>query len=121
MDLDRMWYALTAQTVKRSKKEKRREFLVQKEEIILSAESREQLENKLKKTRSEYPEQIEKYLQAGIKIIEAKNPAAAKRRANEVPVSIEKSGQLKLFWYTTHAVFQLQGKRGEPINNGRDT
>ena len=92
-----MWYALTAQTVKRSKKEIRKEFQVQKEEIILSAESREALEKKLEKTRRNYPEQIEKYLKAGIKIIEAKNPAQAKRRANEVPISIEKTGQLKLF------------------------
>lgn len=92
-----MWYALTAQTVKRSKKEKNKEFLVQKEEIILSAASREELEKKLTATQRNFPEQLEKYLQAGIKIIEAKNPAQAKRRANEVAVSIEKSGQLKLF------------------------
>jgi hypothetical protein len=92
-----MWYALTAETVKRSKKEIKKEFQVHKEEIILSAETREELEEKMEKTRKNYPGQIEKYLKAGIKIIEAKNPAEAKRRAHEVPVSIEKTGQFKLF------------------------
>jgi hypothetical protein len=92
-----MWYALTAETVKRSKKEIKKEFQVQKEEIILSAETRQALEEKLEKTRRNFPEQIEKYLKAGIKIIEAKDPAQAKRRAHEIPVSIEKTGQFKLF------------------------
>jgi Spy/CpxP family protein refolding chaperone len=93
----RMWYALTAQTVKRSKKERNKEFPVHKEEIILSAASRAELEEKMEKTRQAYPEQMEKYLRAGVKIIEAKNAGEAKRRAHEVPVSIEKSGQFKLF------------------------
>jgi PIN domain nuclease of toxin-antitoxin system len=92
-----MWYALTAQTVKRSKKECKKEFQVHKEEIILSAGSREELEEKMEKTRSKYPEQIEKYLKAGVKIIEARNATEAKQRAHEIQVSIEKSGQLNLF------------------------
>jgi len=92
-----MWYALTAQTVKRSKKESKKEFQVHQEEIILSASSREELKEKMEKTSRTYPEQMEKYLKAGVKIIEAKNAAEAKRRAHEIPVSIEKSGQLKLF------------------------
>jgi hypothetical protein len=92
-----MWYLITANPVIRSKKEKKKEFQTFSYEIILSATSKEQLEEKIAQTREKYPEQIEKYLKAGINIIEADNPSQAKKKAKDIPVSIEKSGQLKLF------------------------
>ena len=92
-----MWYAITADIVKRSKKESNREFQIRKEQIILSADSREELEIKLEQTRLKFPGQIEKYLEAGMKIVEAGNPREAKKKAHDTSISIEKSGQLKLF------------------------
>ena len=92
-----MWYLVTANPVTRTKKEQKKEFHAFSYEIILSATSKELLEEKIKETREKYPEQIEKYLKAGIKIVEADNPSQAKKKAKRLPVSIEKSGQLKLF------------------------
>ena len=92
-----MWYIITANPVTRSKKEKKKEFLSASYEIILNAASREELEKKMKETAAKYPQQMDKYLKAGIKIVEADNPSQAKMRAKDIPVSIEKSGQLKLF------------------------
>jgi hypothetical protein len=92
-----MWYVITANPVNRTKKEMRKEYQVFSGEIILSAETKEQLEQKMKETGEKYPGQMEKYLNAGIKIVEATNPNKAKKIAREMPVYIEKSGQLKLF------------------------
>ena len=92
-----MWYAVTAQTIKRSRKESKKEFQIREEQIILSADSREELEKKMEETRNKFPGQIEKYLAAGIKIVEANNPREAKKKAHDILISIEKSGQLKLF------------------------
>ena len=92
-----MWHIGQANPVSRNKKESRREFQSFAYEIILSAETKEQLDKKIKETREKYPEQIEKYLNAGIKIIEANNSAQAKKKAKGTPIFMEKNGQLKLF------------------------
>jgi PIN domain nuclease of toxin-antitoxin system len=92
-----MWYALTAHSVKRSRKENKKEFQIREEQIFLSAGSREELEKKLEETRQKFPGQIEKYLEAGMKVVEATTPRDAKKKAHNIPISIEKSGQLKLF------------------------
>ena len=34
---------------------------------------------------------------AGIKIVEADNPSQAKKKAKDIPIFMEKNGQLKLF------------------------
>jgi Spy/CpxP family protein refolding chaperone len=92
-----MWYVITANPVARTKKEMRKEYQVFSGEIIISAETKKQLEQKMKVTGEKYPEQMQKYLNAGIKIIEADNPNQAKKKAKDLPVYIEKTGQLKLF------------------------
>ena len=92
-----MWFVVTANPVSRTKKETKKEFQTYAYEIILSAATKEQLDEKIKETREKLPQQMDKYLNAGIKIIEAKNPGQAKEKAKDMPIYIEKSGQLKLF------------------------
>ena len=92
-----MWYVVTANPVSRTKKETRKEYQVYAYEIIVSAKTKEELDEKIKETSKKYPQQMNKYLNAGIKIVEAKNTVQAKKIAKDIPVYIEKSGQLKLF------------------------
>ena len=88
-----MWFAVTAQTLSRSKKESKKEFHSRSLDIILSAETKEELEKKLRESLEKYPEQMSKYLNAGIKFVEADNTAKAKSKAKKVPIYFDRTGQ----------------------------
>ena len=88
-----MWYAVTAQELSRSKKESRKEFHSRSLDIILSGETKEELEQKLLESMKKYPEQMTKYLNAGIKFVEAENTAQAKSKAKKVPIYFDRTGQ----------------------------
>jgi hypothetical protein len=92
-----MWFALTAHRTERSRKEKKKEFSAQQYEVILTADSQQDLERKLKASMEKYPKQINKYLHAGIKIVEADNPAQAKSRAVREHKYFDHRGQYSLF------------------------
>jgi hypothetical protein len=91
----KMWYAVTENPVKRTRKEKRKEFMAARYEIILNAESRAELENKLSESIRDYPDKMKRYLEAGIKYVEAGNPQQAKKRAPEVNIYFDQRGQYK--------------------------
>ena len=74
-----MWYAVTANPSNRKNKEKKKEFLSREHEVILNAESKKDLEQKIKDTKDQYPEEFKKYMKAGIKIVQAENTIQAKR------------------------------------------
>lgn len=88
-----MWYAVTANPLMRRKKEKNKEFLSREHEIILSAETEEELEKKLRDTREQYPQEFEKYMKAGIKKVEADNMTQAKIKANNIHTYFDEKGQ----------------------------
>ena len=67
-----MWYAVTANPSNLKIKEKKKEFFSREHEVILNAETKEELERKIEKTKEQYPQEFKKYLKAGIKIVEAK-------------------------------------------------
>ncbi len=92
-----MWYALTANTSVRGKKEARKEFYSNAHELVVSAESRELLEVKIQECLKEYPEQAEKYLRAGIKIVEADSLKAAKKKALHITTYFNHTGQYSIF------------------------
>ncbi len=93
----KMWYALTAHEKERSRKESKKEFSAPKYEIIMSAETREELDSKLDDSVSKFPKEMEKYLKAGIKMVEADNSIQAKSRASKENKYFDQRGQYKLF------------------------
>jgi hypothetical protein len=88
-----MWYAVTANANYRSKKEKRKEFMTGSSDIILTASSKAELELKLKESIEKYPQQMIKYLRAGIKFVEANTSRQAKQKAKQVYFYFDASGQ----------------------------
>jgi hypothetical protein len=90
-----MWYAVTANPISRSKKESKKEFHSRSRDIILSAESKSELETKIQDNMDKYPEQMTKYLVAGIKFVEAETAVQAKKRAKKVAIYFDKNGQYK--------------------------
>jgi hypothetical protein len=92
-----MWFALTAHEKKLSRKELKKEFSAAKYEIIMSAETEDELNNKLNDSKDKFPKEMEKYLKAGIKIIEAENPIQAKRKATKEHKYFDQRGQYSLF------------------------
>ena len=92
-----MWFALTAHQKPRSKKESRKEFSVGQFEIILTAETRADLEAKLNESVNTYPREMQKYLEAGIKIVEAENLVHAKVRAEKENIYFDQRGQYSIF------------------------
>jgi len=92
-----MWYAVTENPVERTRKEKRKEFMAARYEIIFYAESRAQLEKKLSESIRDYPDKMKRYLVAGIKFVEADNATQAKRRAPGIPIYFDQKGQYKFF------------------------
>ncbi len=90
-----MWYALTENPVKRTRREKRKEFMSARYEIIFNAETRELLEKKLTQSMNQFPDKMARYLAAGIKFVEAENPAQAKKRAPGVQIYFDQYGQYK--------------------------
>ena len=92
-----MWFALTANEKKLTRKEKKKEFSTAKYEIIMSADSQEELNNKLNESIDKFPREMEKYLKAGIKIVEADNSIQAKRHATKEYKYFDQRGQYSLF------------------------
>jgi len=92
-----MWYAVTANPLNRIRKELKKEFYSKECEIFLSAQTREDLENKIKLSMKNFPKESKKYIDAGLKIVEASTSEKAKRLALKTEIYIEKSGQLKFF------------------------
>ena len=90
-----MWYALTENPVRRTSREQRKEFMAARYEIIFNAETRELLEKKLTQSMHEFPDKMARYLAAGIKFVEAENPAQAKKRAPAVHIYFDQHGQYK--------------------------
>jgi len=92
-----MWYAVTANPLSRARKETKKEFYSKECEIFLSAQTREDLEEKIKLSAKNFPKESKKYIDAGLKIVEATSSEKAKRAAFKTEVYIEKTGQLKFF------------------------
>jgi len=88
-----MWYAVTAKPISRPKKESRKEFYSGTADIILSADSKSELELKLQESIDKYPEQMTKYLQAGIKFVEADTSRQAKEKAKGIAIYFDAKGQ----------------------------
>ncbi len=88
-----MWFAVTAQPVSLTSKEKKKEFFRGEIEVILNAETRQELENKLIETHKKFPSEMKKYLKAGIKILQADNIILAKKKSSKVPIYFDESGQ----------------------------
>jgi uncharacterized protein involved in tolerance to divalent cations len=91
-----MWYALTATSLKRDKKEARKEYYANSNEVVVAAESRELLEQKLKACLRLYPQQTLKYLRAGIKIVEADSMKSAKQKAKHITAYFNDTGQYSI-------------------------
>ena len=92
-----MWFAVTANPLSRNRKELKKEFYSKECEIFLSAQTREDLEDKIKLSMKNFPKESKKYIDAGLKIVEANTSEKAKRAALKTEIYIEKSGQLKFF------------------------
>ena len=88
-----MWYAVTARPLNLTTKEKKKEFYNREHEVILNADSRRQLEEKLSETKEKFPEEFKKYLKAGIKIVEAENIIQAKRKSKKINIYFDEKGQ----------------------------
>ena len=88
-----MWFAVTAYPSDRRKKEKNKEYFSREGEVIVSADSRPELEQKLSETKKKFPLEFKKYMKAGIKIIEAENTISAKRKANRTNIYFDEKGQ----------------------------
>jgi len=88
-----MWYAVTAKALSLTSREKNKEFFSREHEVILNADSRIELEEKLEETRQKYPDEFKKYLKAGIKIVEADNIIQAKRISKKIPIYFDEKGQ----------------------------
>jgi len=92
-----MWFALTANSAIRGKKEARKEFYTNAHELVVSAGSRELLEQKLRECLQAYPDQAVKYLRAGIKIVEADSLNSAKKKARTITTYFNHTGQYSIF------------------------
>jgi len=92
-----MWYAVTAKPVKLKRREKSKEFFRGEIEVIVNADSFDDLEKKLRRTFEKYPDEMTKYLHAGIKFVEADNIIQAKRKSKDVSIYFDHTGQYKLF------------------------
>ena len=92
-----MWFAITANPLNLKRKEKSKEFFSGEVQIILSAENREELNQKLNETKEKFPDEMKKYLHAGIKILEADNAIQAKKKSKTVYTYLEENGQYKIF------------------------
>ena len=92
-----MWFALTAHEKKRTRKEKKKEFSTAKYEIILTADTQSDLNKKLNDSIEKFPKEMEKYLKAGIKIVEADNSVQAKKKAVHEQKYFDQRGQYSLF------------------------
>jgi hypothetical protein len=88
-----MWYAVTARPVSLRNKEKKKEFFRAEIEVILNAKTRQELEKKLSETGQKFPSEMNKYLRAGIKILQADNLLQAKRKASKVDIYFDERGQ----------------------------
>jgi len=88
-----MWYAVTAHPVSLKNREKKKEFFRAEIEVILNSETRQELENKLSATRIKFPSEMNKYLRAGIKILQADNLIQAKRKSAKVHIYFDERGQ----------------------------
>ena len=88
-----MWYAVTANPLHLTSKEKKKEFFSREHEVILNAESRAALNEKLEETRARFPQEFKKYLKAGIKIVEADNIIQAKRLSKKINTYFDEKGQ----------------------------
>jgi PIN domain nuclease of toxin-antitoxin system len=91
-----MWYAITANPINLKSKEKKKEFFTREHEVILSAESQAELEIRLRETEIKFPEEFKRYLQAGIKIVEANNIIQAKRLSKKINIYFDDKGQYHL-------------------------
>jgi len=80
-----MWYAVTAKPISRPKKESRKEFYSGTADIILSADSKSELELKLQESIDKYPEQMTKY--------EADTSRQAKEKAKGIAIYFDAKGQ----------------------------
>lgn len=92
-----MWFAVTANPLARTKKEAKKEFYAKECEIFLSADSKEELEEKIKLSIKNFPKESEKYIEAGLKLVEAINSQKAKQKALKTDSYIEKNGQISFF------------------------
>jgi len=91
-----MWYAITANSVHRDKKETQKEYFSNPNEVVLSAETRELLEKKLIESLHKYPDHTEKYLRAGIKFVEADTINSAKKKAKYISTYFNHTGQYSI-------------------------
>ena len=92
-----MWYAVTAHPIKLKGREKKKEFYRGDIEVIINAETIENLEIKFKETLEKYPQEATKYIHAGIKFVEANNIIEAKRKSKSVSIYFDHKGQYHLF------------------------
>jgi len=92
-----MWFAVTANPLNRRKKESKKEFYARECEIFLSAQTKKDLEDKIKLTLENFPKESQKYIDAGIKLVEAETSEKAKQLAHKTDIYVEKDGQLKFF------------------------
>ena len=88
-----MWYAITANPSNRKNKEKKKEFFSREHEIILNAETKRELEQRLMDTKENYPQEFKKYMKAGIKLVEAENTVQAKHLAKKINIFFDERGQ----------------------------
>jgi hypothetical protein len=92
-----MWFAVTAKPVRHKRKERSKEFYRGDIEVILNAETQDLLEKKLQDTLDKFPVEMNKYLRAGIKIVEAENLVKAKRISKKVDFYFDHKGQYHFF------------------------
>jgi hypothetical protein len=92
-----MWYAVTANPLNRKKKEIKKEFYSKECEIFLSAITKSDLEDKIRLSIKKFPKEAKKYIDAGLKLVEANTSEKAKRLATKTEIYIEENGQLKFF------------------------
>ena len=92
-----MWYAVTAHPAKQRKKYARKEFSAFSGEVVMSALTLPDLQQKIKESITRYPEQMTRYLQAGIKMVEAKSAAEAKHKSQHIFFYFTETGQYGFF------------------------
>jgi hypothetical protein len=92
-----MWYAVTANPVKRSRKQERKEFTTFSGEVVMSAETLSELQENIIKSKSSYPQQTKRYLEAGIKLVEARSSGEARRKSRSIHFYFTDTGQYSFF------------------------
>jgi hypothetical protein len=93
----KMWYAVTAHAVKRSKKQQRKEFSSFSGEVVMSSPTLSQLQDKIQESISRYPDQTNRYLRAGIKLVEARSSREAKQKSQDITFYFTDTGQYGFF------------------------